>query len=712
MKFPFFALAGLFLVFACQNIQAPQPIDRKALVSRHQVQVAAFDSLSSLSVGNGKFAFTADITGLQTYPEHYQKGVALGTFSEWGWHSFPNSENFRYEETLQEVDFHGRPVSYDVQWKEPERHRRAADYFRQNPHRLHLGQIGFELFHADGNPVPISGIANIQQRLDLWEGTLHSHFTVDGVPVEVTTVCHPDQDLIAARIQSPLLKSGRLRLKLSFPYPSGGHVDDGCNWQSPDQHSTSVAAGENEARITRQLDSVRYFATVGWEGQAKITQPDKHRVLIIPGSEEEIFSFSCRFSENENPEKNPLFSETAAQNREQWKNFWQSGGAVDFAGSTDPRAAELERRVVLSQYLTRIQCEGKYPPQETGLTFNSWYGKFHTEMHWWHAVHFALWNRIELMEKSLDWYRSILPQAGNIARRQGFAGVRWPKMTGPNGIDSPSSVGSFLIWQQPHFIYFAELCYRNQPDSSILKKYSDIVFATAEFMASYAWYDATSDRYLLGPWLIPAQERLPAATTINPPYELAYWRWGLTTAQLWRERLQLPRVAKWDEVLQKLPAPAHLDGLYLAAESAPDTYRNPNFTGDHPAVLAAPGVLPSLSAVDETIMRKTFDHILQNWQWESTWGWDFPVMAMSATRLGMPEKAVDALLMPVQKNSYLPNGHNYQDQRLRIYLPGNGGLLAAVAMMCAGYDGCTTELPGFPKDGSWKVKWENLQRMP
>jgi len=34
-----------------------------------------------------------------------------------------------------------------------------------------------------------------------------------------------------------------------------------------------------------------------------------------------------------------------------------------------------------------------------------------------------------------------------------------------------------------------------------------------------------------------------------------------------------------------------------------------------------------------------------------------------------------------KKNTYLVNRHNYQDKRLRLYLPGNGGLLAAVAMM-------------------------------
>lgn len=85
---------------------------------------------------------------------------------------------------------------------------------------------------------------------------------------------------------------------------------------------------------------------------------------------------------------------------------------------------------------------------------------------------------------------------------------------------------------------------------------------------------------------------------------------------------------------------------------------------------------------------------------------------MCATRLGLPDKAIDALLMPVKKNTYLVNGHNYQDDRLRLYLPGNGGLLSAIALMCAGYDGCTRSDPGIPQDGKWQVKWEGLKKMP
>jgi hypothetical protein len=87
-------------------------------------------------------------------------------------------------------------------------------------------------------------------------------------------------------------------------------------------------------------------------------------------------------------------------------------------------------------------------------------------------------------------------------------------------------------------------------------------------------------------------------------------------------------------------------------------------------------------------------------------------MAMTAARLGDPEQAVNVLLADAQKNTYLVNGHNYQDKRLRLYLPGNGGLLAAVAMMACGWDGSTRPTPGFPDNGKWNVRWEGLSRMP
>src|SRR5579872_6423475 len=142
---------------------ADTPIDRRALVQRHSVINEKADPLSALSVGNGGFAFTADITGLQSFPEYYEKGIALGTESEWGWHSFMDSGRYRFDETLKEYPIHGREISYAVQWSEPERNKRAADWFRVNPHRLQLGNIGLELIKKDGTLAVIRDITKIHQ---------------------------------------------------------------------------------------------------------------------------------------------------------------------------------------------------------------------------------------------------------------------------------------------------------------------------------------------------------------------------------------------------------------------------------------------------------------------------------------------------------------------------------------------------------------------
>jgi len=72
--------------------------------------------------------------------------------------------------------------------------------------------------------------------------------------------------------------------------------------------------------------------------------------------------------------------------------------------------------------------------------------------------------------------------------------------------------------------------------------------------------------------------------------------------------------------------------------------------------------------------------------------------------------AVDALLMDTEKNRYLPNGHNWQRPNLPCYLPGNGGLLYAIALMAGGWRGGPNQnAPGFPADGTWSVTSEGLR---
>jgi hypothetical protein len=718
-------------------------IDRKALVLRHTVVNQKADPLAALSLGNGAFAYTVDVTGMQSFPGYYDKGIPLGTQSEWGWHSYIDTSHFDFRESIKEYDIHGRKVGYSVQWNKPERNKRAQDWFRQNPHRLQLGNFGMELTRKDGTMAVLEDLAHIHQELNMWTGEIISRFTLEGMPVEVSSLVHPGQDLVSVSIRSPLLREGRLKIKLRIPYPTGAFADAGDNWQPTGSHRSVVIRENSSGALLKHIqDTSRNLVEMGWSGAAAIRQKEDNYFLISPdgaGGPEAVgeFSISCRFRPDRSSATGetvssatgvatssasggrvssasalPSYHETKAASQQAWQSFWSEGGAVDFSGSTDPRAYELERRIILSRYLTRIQDAGDYPPQETGLTYNSWYGKPHLEMHWWHAAHFALWGQPELLERSLNWYATVVDSARAIAVRQGYKGIRWQKMTDPAGSESPSSVGAFLIWQQPHFIYFSELCWRDHKDRATLEKYKGLVFATAEFMASYAWYDSATHRYILGKGLIPAQERFKAEETFNPCFELEYWRWGLETAQQWRVRLGLPRDAEWDKVLKGLSSLPTQGDVYLPTESATDAYTNDRYRTDHPAVLATYGFLPAMAGLDTARMQHTFDWVWQNWKWEDTWGWDFPLTAMTATRLGLPDKAIDALLMPVKKNTYLVNGHNYQDDRLRLYLPGNGGLLSAIALMCAGYDGCGRPDPGIPKNGKWKVKWEGLSAMP
>ena len=82
----FIDIRSIYMILICicclgcnSNKIQKQKIDREALVKRHTCTINKFDSLSSLSVGNGSFAFTVDATGLQTFPELYKNGVCLGT---------------------------------------------------------------------------------------------------------------------------------------------------------------------------------------------------------------------------------------------------------------------------------------------------------------------------------------------------------------------------------------------------------------------------------------------------------------------------------------------------------------------------------------------------------------------------------------------------------------------------------------------------------
>lgn len=687
-------------------------IDRKALVKRHHPKVTKALLESPLSVGNGEFAFTADVTGLQSFTREYDDHFPLCTQSQWGWHSTPVSQekkSYQVEDVAYKMyATYGRDIGYRTSAKGQEE---AFDWVRQNPHRLNLGKIGFKILLSDGSAAKLEDIQEINQELSLWKGILKSQFAVEGAKVDVKTLVHPYKDLVAVRVESDLIAQQRISVSFAFPY--GSPEKNASNWGAKERHTTHLTQKDaSSAVLLRELDDTQYFVNLKHsKGLTFTKKEDHHYCLANEESQRNSFTFVIAFGASSRREELPSFEEAEKRCKKYWKNFWQQGGAVQIIKSKDERAFELERRIILSQYQTAIQCAGSLPPQETGLCCNSWYGKFHLEMHWWHAASFPLWGRVHLLEKSLWWYQKILKEAIKLAASQGYEGARWPKMVGPDGVDSPSKIGGLLIWQQPHPMVYAELCYKaHEEDPSILEVYKEIVFKTAEFMVSYAHYDEERKCYVLGAPLIPAQENHKPEVTLNPTFELEYWKYGLDLANEWKRRLGLPLNEKWKEVSANLAPLPVKDGVYLAHENCPDTFEK--FNKDHPSMLGAYGIL-SGDKVDTKVMLKTLHKVLEVWEFDSSWGWDFPMMAMTAARLGEPHVAIDTLLMQAPKNTYRVNGHNGQVLRkdLPLYLPGNGGLLTAVGMMAAGWKGApAVHAPGFPQDDSWTVEVEGIMQ--
>lgn len=693
---------GVLLLSA--NLTFAQRIDRKALVTRHNLHLTDRSLKGPTQVGNGHFAFGFDITGLQTFNSD------ANTLSDWGWHKFPlpaGSDPYSYKGN--EWDTQGRLVSYDV---ENEKERDLYNWMRANPQRLNLGRLRFILKKADGTAISLNDLKSPVQDLNLWTAIAKSSFQVEGKTVSVTTICHPDKDVVVVKIAAPHLSDGRIMVQLDFPYASDKEFGNGADWDNPAKHSTQAVIGSTGAVFHRMLDSTAFDVLLNWKGGGRLLTNSMHSYLLEPTGSSEIeialgFRHGQTTTGTANKIKLPTFSDTRQANIHKWKTFWSTGGAIDLCGSKDPRWMELERRIVLSQYLMEVNESGQLPPQESGLVNNGWYGKCHFEMLWWHAAHYALWGRQRQMDDLTSIYLKDLAYYRPKAKKQGYKGVRWPKtLGGHERWEWPNEINPLLIWQQPHPIFFAELEYRSNPTQQTIDKWKDVVMQTADFMASYPFYNAREKRYILGYPLQVVSENAHPRTTINPTFELSYWRTGLRIAQQWRKRLGLPENKKYKDVLVKLsPLPIE-DGVYVSWENIYGMWTIYNF--EHPALIGAYGMLPG-DGVDIPTMDKTLSRVEQKWDFNKTWGWDFPMLAMSAARLGHPDKAVDFLL---KYPSFTFDEHGLSGGGFAPYpyFPSNGGLLYAVAMMAAGWDGSKDSAPGFPKDGSWTVKYEGLNK--
>ena len=700
----FYRISFWLIVFIVTSKNSlAQHISRKTVFERHLVVNQSIDTLNALSVGNGTFAMTLDATGLQTFPTIYQKGIPLGTLSDWGWHSFVKPTDSLLEQTFVYHRVDGRQIPYAIQPKDPTK-KEAADKVRQNPHRIHLAQLGWVL-KGQKKSIDHSQMAAIKQVLNPWNGVVNSSFNLNGILVEVETLALQNEDGLLVKVKSPLVASGQLGVQLRFPFPTNTFLDEANHFENSTTEQLVIQrTNQKHIVVKRTLNQTKYFTQLQSNASLEEPQNTAFGYTLFPQAKSTIWTFKLLLSPHKPLGQSSFIYEVEKKQAiAKFTHFWEQGAIIDFSQTADPRAFELERRMVLSRYLRKVNCSGPNPPQETGLTYNSWYGKPHIEMFWWHALPFSLWGNTSILEQQMGWFFRAYEQAQKIAKRQGYQGIRWQKMTDNEGGETVSSVGSYLIWQQAHLLFFAEQLYLNNPDQTVLQKYAPLVEATADFMSSYLRLDLEKNIYHLGPFLIPSQESYPAANTFNPIFELAYWRWGLESAQRWRQRLGQQRVELWDQQIKKLaPYPGNKK-MYWAVATTQNPFKDSEQLRDHPSVLGAFSIVPPQEGFTYAKIKNTLQAVEKKWRWDTAWGWDFPMAAMVANRIQDPDLAIAFLLKNEIKNTYLKNGHNYQTPRLRLYLPGNGGLLIALAQMAT-----APQAKGFP--AHWKVLSEGFPK--
>jgi len=372
----------LLLLLATTTCAAAVRIDRYAVVSRYNPtrDGSVLEPAMPLQIGNGNFAFGCGLDGLQTF----QPWAALSS-SSWAWKNDtlpPNRtpadlENYQGTSWLN----HGRPVMYEF-GGEP---KDVEQWLIMNPNRVNLGRVGFAFFDnamaKDELHMEAVDLQNLAQRLDLWTGIVSTNFSILGESVSVQTSVHETDNTISITVATPLLLRGRLAIFLDFPWTDGinkfaapfvGSYDP-ANWT---MHHTSIIESDRTsgtATIAHSFDSFgnATFYTTVTGNPFTVEHVAGHRYIFRPAITKKSFDITVHHSFKP-PEASGTWTTSAAavhrSSKRGWEECWMKSGFVDLTQSTDTRADELQRRIVLSRYLMKVNGAGDFPAQEVSAT--------------------------------------------------------------------------------------------------------------------------------------------------------------------------------------------------------------------------------------------------------------------------------------------------------------------------------------------------------
>lgn len=588
---------------------------KKSDIIKYNLKFNHIDSKNPVTIGNGDFAITLDQTGTQSLYETY-KDIPLSTMSNKNWF-YKDKKNIKpsYVDGKAYMLFNlDNDPNYQIN--------------RQYPFKYSFMQI---LLYDNDKLIDINNIKDVKQELDLYKGIVTSSFNYKEKINKTTSFIYQDHDEFNFKLQSD-----NLNLALKFNYPSytknGYRLDILPNVLVKEDRITLLYDDKNS--LSFKLKSSSNYQIV-------------ENTLIF---DDNNVSFSLALDEIK---EGKLLDE-----------FWKCDNGIIIDNE------ELVKKMVLSKYLLHVNSTGIYPPQESGLTYNCWNSKFHLEMHLIHSLWNIYNNHVGDLVKSFDYYLSIMPSSLKRASLNGYKGLRFPKMTGPDGEDSPSNIGPLLIWQAPHILFMLQEIYYLYNKENIIKKYEPLISGTIDFMISFL--TLKDSKYQMLDPLLEACESIPLDRCQNPSFELEYWRYTLERQPKIDTVLYGHQRYDYLDITSKIITPKEDDGIYLKTYGVIDKY---DLYKDHPTE----GFLMSFfksKIVDKEKMVKTIDYILKNMDLSSYWGWDFPFLGLSLLNCGEIEKSIEVTQLNTINNQYLYNGYNTSPRDdLKAYLPGNGAFL-------------------------------------
>lgn len=241
-----------------------------------------------------------------------------------------------------------------------------SNWLIQNPQRLNLARIGLSF---NGKETTEAELQEKTQELDLWTGKISSSFKYKGATVHVETWADASSDSIGVSVESDLLAKGSLGIFFDFPLPTLNKFDAPFVgvFNQTSQHRTTLRSQKKSAVIRHDLDETSYDVSFNWNTKADVSGPatGTHRYLLQPSGKDKRVDLSVTFSPGATKSRVPCFTEIKNESRKWWQSFWDSGAFVDLSASKSEQAAELQRRIILSQYLTAVNSASSLQPQGT-----------------------------------------------------------------------------------------------------------------------------------------------------------------------------------------------------------------------------------------------------------------------------------------------------------------------------------------------------------